>query len=169
MSNRAYVAFGANLGDAASMYAQTLTALAALPETRVTAQSALYRSAPVLPAHTPAGAAQPDYHNAVVALDTTLAPLALLDALLELETRAGRTRPYANAPRPLDLDLLLYDDRTIDHPRLSVPHPRMAQRAFVLVPLAEIAPDVAIPGQPSLAELLAGVRDQRIERLPATA
>ena len=169
MSNRAYVAFGANLGDAASMYAHTRAALAALPATRVTAHSALYRSAPILPAGTPAATTQPDYHNAVVALETSLAPLALLDALLDLETRAGRTRPHANAPRPLDLDLLLYADRIIDHPRLSVPHPRMAQRAFVLMPLAEIAPDAIIPGQPPLAELLAGVREQRIERLPASA
>lgn len=168
MSHRAYVAFGANLGDAASMYIHTRAALAALPATRVTAHSALYRSAPILPAGTPA-ATQPDYHNAVVALDTALAPLALLDALLDLETHAGRTRPHANAPRPLDLDLLLYADRIIDHPRLNVPHPRMAQRAFVLMPLAEIAPDIVIPGQPPLAELLAGVREQRIERLPASA
>ena len=169
MSHRAYVAFGANLGDAASMYIHTRAALAALPATRVTAHSALYRSAPILPAGTPAATTQPDYHNAVVALDTALAPLALLDALLDLEARAGRTRPHANAPRPLDLDLLLYDDQIIDHPRLSVPHPRMTQRAFVLVPLAEISPDVVIPAQPPLAELLAGVHAQRIERLPAVA
>ena len=110
-------------------------------------------------------AAGPDFINAVAAIDTTLAPLALLDALQALETRHGRERPYKNAPRTLDLDLLLYGATAMDTPRLCLPHPRMHQRAFVLAPLGELAPELVLPQGP-LQALLAQLADQPIERLP---
>ena len=100
---------------------------------------------------------QPDFINAVARVDTALDPHQLLCALLEIERKHGRVRSVPNAPRTLDLDILLYGDRTIGEPGLSIPHPRMHERAFVLVPLAEIAPDAVIPGRGSAAALLAGV------------
>ena len=126
--------------------------LDALPGTRVVARSSLYRSAPV-------DAAGPDFINAVVELETTLAPQPLLDELHRLEGRAGRERPYRHAPRTLDLDLLIHGHAAMETATLTLPHPRMAQRAFVLVPLAEIAPRRVTPDQ------LARVSDQPIERL----
>ena len=159
---RAYVALGANLGDAQATLGAAFAALAALPATRLAARSALYRTAPL------GVSGQPDYYNAVAALDTTLSARALLDALLAIETGHGRTRAYHQAPRTLDLDLLLYGDALIEADGLSVPHPRMHERAFVLVPLAEIAPPaLAIPGRGALADWLPGVREQAIEKLPA--
>ncbi len=159
---RAYVAFGANLGDPAAALVSTLEHLAALPATRVIACSSRYRSAPV------GVSGQPDYINAVVALDTGLSPRALLDALLDFERQGGRVREHhggRNAPRPLDLDLLLYGDTVLNEPGLEIPHPRMHLRAFVLQPLVEIAPDATIPGHGPAAALLAGVADQTITRL----
>lgn len=156
---RAFVAFGANLGDPAAAFALAVQRLDALPRTRVVARSALYRSAPV------GVAGQPDYINAVIALDTTLAPRALLEALLAIEHEGGRSRDYHMAPRTMDLDLLLYGDAVIDEPGLQVPHPRMHERAFALVPLAEIAAEAVIPGRGAVATLLAGVADQAISRL----
>ena len=148
----AYVALGANLGEAAAVVASAIDALNRLPDTRLEARSHLYRSAP--------GDAQgPDFINAVAAVSTRLTAPDLLLALQQLEQRAGRERPYRNAPRTLDLDLLLYGDARIDSPSLTVPHPRMMERAFVLIPLAEIAPDL-VP-----AAALAAVAGQRIERL----
>ena len=155
---RAHVALGANLDDPAATLRAAFDALAALPGTRLVARSALYRSAPV------GVSGQPDYLNAVAALDTQLSAPALLAALLAIETARGRTRDY-HAPRTLDLDLLLYADEVIDQPGLAVPHPRMHERAFVLVPLAEIAPAAVIPGRGPVAALLAGVQSQAIERL----
>jgi len=149
----AYVGLGANLGDAATTVRQALRALDGLPQTRLVRASSLYRSAPV-------DADGPDYINAVAELATTLTPHALLAALQGLERAAGRERPYRNAPRTLDLDLLLYDDLQCDEPGLTLPHPRMGQRAFVLVPLAEIAPERVTPPQ------LQAVAHQTIERLP---
>jgi 2-amino-4-hydroxy-6-hydroxymethyldihydropteridine diphosphokinase len=157
---RAHVAFGANLGDPFAALARALEALAALPDTRLVAHSSCYRSAPL-----GIVGKQPDYINAVVALDTRLAPQALLEALLEIETRGGRTRATALAPRPIDLDLLLHGDTVLRTPTLTLPHPRLHQRAFVLLPLAEIAPGLVIPGIGALAPLLETVRDQRITRL----
>lgn len=155
---RAYVALGANLGDAQASVRQAVHALNQLPQTRVAQASSLYRTAPVVSG--PAGPdAGPDYINAVVALDTALPALDLLDQLQALEQAAGRERSYRDAPRTLDLDLLLYGQSCIESPRLTVPHPRMGQRAFVLVPLAEIA-----PGLVTLAQLRA-VAGQAIERL----
>lgn len=160
---RAYIAFGANLGDPEAAFARALEGLARLPGTQVVARSALYRSAPV------GVEGQPDYINAVIGIDTALAAPALLEALLAIEHEGGRVRDYHMAPRTMDLDLLLYGEQTIDLPALQVPHPRMHQRAFTLVPLAEIAPAARIPGHGSVAELLPTVRDQAIERLPARA
>lgn len=156
---RAFVAFGANLGDPAAALALALERLAALPGTLVAAHSPLYRTAPV------GVAGQPDYINAVIALDTTLAPRALLDALLAIELEGGRTRDFHLAPRTMDLDLLLHGHAVVSEPGLVVPHPRMHLRAFVLRPLADIAPDAAIPGHGSVAALLATVADQAIARL----
>jgi len=158
MAATAYVGLGANLGDAAAALDAALVALAALPDTRLVASSPRYRTAPV-------DATGPDYLNAVAALDTDLPAEALLAALHEIELRHGRERPYRNAPRTLDLDLLLHGDARIDSPHLVVPHPRLHERAFVLVPLADLAPDLAVPGRGRVRDLLVAVADQRIERL----
>ncbi len=150
----AYIALGGNLGDAQAALHSAVNQIAALPQTRLVAKSSLYRSAPV-------DASGPDYVNAVMAVRTRLNAHELLLKLQHIEILAGRARPYLNAPRTLDLDLLLYGQASIDSPRLVVPHPRMWQRAFVLLPLAEIAPE-----RVSLVQLTA-VATQRIERLPA--
>ncbi len=152
MTTRAYVAIGANLGDARAAVAQALQDLDALPHSRVVARSSLYRSAPF-------EAIGPDFINAVAALDTGLDAPALLAALQQLERQAGRERPYRNAPRTLDLDLLRHGEDVRDTPALTLPHPRMLRRAFVLRPLAEIAPGLVSAPQ------LAAVADQPIERL----
>ncbi|RYF76791.1 MAG: 2-amino-4-hydroxy-6-hydroxymethyldihydropteridine diphosphokinase [Comamonadaceae bacterium] len=149
---RAYVAVGANLGDARAAVSLALDELSRLPHSRLVARSSMYRSAP----HEASG---PDFINAVAAIDTQLDPFALLGELQRIETAAGRLRPYRNAPRTLDLDLLLHGDRVLDTATLTLPHPRMEQRAFVLLPLAEIA-----PGQVP-AHRLAAVAMQPIERL----
>ncbi|MFG6457003.1 2-amino-4-hydroxy-6-hydroxymethyldihydropteridine diphosphokinase [Roseateles sp. BYS96W] len=134
MSSRAYIGLGANLGaDLGATLSRAAQALAALPGTRLVVLSSAWRSAPV-------DATGPDFLNAVAALDTALQPLALLDALQAIEQSHGRERPYRNAPRTLDLDLLLYADVVMDTPRLTLPHPRLGERAFVLRPLLEIAP-----------------------------
>jgi len=150
----AYIALGANLGDARSTVRQAVQDLGTLPQTRLVQASSLYRTAPI-------DSSGPDYINAVAEVATTLDPQALLAELQRLELAAGRERPYLNAPRTLDLDILLYDALTLDSPTLTIPHPRMATRAFVLMPLAEIAPHLLG------AELLEAVRGQAIERLPA--
>ncbi|MDR2261549.1 MAG: 2-amino-4-hydroxy-6-hydroxymethyldihydropteridine diphosphokinase [Azoarcus sp.] len=157
---RAYIAFGANLGDPFATFARALEALDALPLTRLTAHSSCYRSAPL-----GVVGEQPDYINAVAAVDTALSPAALLDRLLALEAAGGRTRAAARAPRPIDLDLLLHGDTELRAPALTLPHPRLHQRAFVLRPLAEIAPGLVIPGLGPLAPLLETVRGQRIARV----
>jgi 2-amino-4-hydroxy-6-hydroxymethyldihydropteridine diphosphokinase len=130
-----------------------------VPGARLLRASPLYRTAPI-------DSSGDDYVNAVAALETTLSPHALLAALLDIEQAHGRERPYRNAPRTLDLDLLLYGSEVVqDFPTLILPHPRMHERAFVLVPLAEIAPDAVIPGHGTAAALCAGVADQAIERI----
>ena len=156
----AYVALGANLGDAAAALRWALQALDGLPLSRVLRVASLYKTAP-LDTDSGVEVAAPgnDYLNAVAALHTGLSAPALLDALQALELQAGRQRPYRNAPRTLDLDVLLYGSAQIDSSRLTVPHPRMTQRAFVLVPLAEIAPERVSAGQ------LDAVAHQDIERL----
>jgi 2-amino-4-hydroxy-6-hydroxymethyldihydropteridine diphosphokinase len=148
----AYVGLGANLGDARRAVNEAIAAIARLPETSLTGQSSLYRTAPV-------DAGGPDYVNAVAEISTRLTAPELLAQLQRLEQAAGRKRPYVNAPRTLDLDLLLYGRASIDSPRLQVPHPRMNTRAFVLVPLAEIAPGLVA------AAPLAAVASQRLTRL----
>ena len=155
----AFIALGSNLGDPERKVRQGLAALADLPRTRVAAASSLYRSAPLGPA------GQPDFVNAVAQLSTGLAPQALLAALLAVERRFGRERSFPNAPRTLDLDLLLYDAQSIDEPGLAVPHPRMHRRAFVLAPLIEIAPDCVIPGIGPAADWLERCRDQSIDKI----
>ena len=155
----AYVGLGANIGEPRRQLQAAIEELKALPDSAVVLASGLYRSAPLGCAN------QPDFLNAVVQIDTRLAPEALLERLQEIEERHGRERPFAGAPRTLDLDLLLYGDQTIDTPRLKVPHPRMHQRAFVLKPLAEIAPQVAIPGRGPARALLAACREQVAERI----
>jgi len=154
----AYIALGANLGDAASAILQAMQALDHLPLTRVTQRSGLYKTAPIIDGESASLSAGPDYINAVVALETGLVAPVLLRQLQQLEQAAGRERPYRNAPRTLDLDLLLYGSGRIESHALTVPHPRMAQRAFVLVPLAEIAPDLVSAAQ------LEAVVSQGIER-----
>jgi 2-amino-4-hydroxy-6-hydroxymethyldihydropteridine diphosphokinase len=152
MSVTAYVGLGANLGDAAQALRDAAGRIASLPTTTVTALSSLYRSAPV-------DSSGPDYVNAVIEIDTGLAAPDLLAALQAIENDAGRTRPYRNAPRTLDLDLLLYGSASIASERLTVPHPRMHERAFVLLPLAEIAPHLVS------AEALAAMTSQVIARM----
>lgn len=131
----AFVALGANLGDARQTVLNSMQALAKLPHTACTGRSRLYRTAP----HEAQG---PDFINAVAKLETRLGALELLNALQELEFQAGRLRPFVNAPRTLDLDLLLYGQARMDSPRLTLPHPRMWGRAFVLYPLADVAPEL---------------------------
>jgi len=156
-SVRAYIGLGANLGDPVSAIAKALDALRRLPGVALVACSSLYRTAPV-------DASGPDYLNAVAAIDVDLAPLDLLAHLQKIETQAGRRRSYRNAPRELDLDLLLYGDQVLEGPALTVPHPRLHCRAFVLVPLLELAPGLRLPERGALAECLPGVADQAIER-----
>lgn len=148
----AWIGLGANLGDRGAALARAVQALAALPSTQRLRVSGLYASAPI-------DAGGPDYLNAVAELSTCLAPLALLDALQAIEQAAGRERSYRNAPRTLDLDLLVYADQQLVSERLTLPHPRLGERAFVLLPLAELAP------QRVSAQQLAAVADQRIERV----
>ncbi len=155
----AYIAFGANLGNPLDAYAGALEAIAALATTRIVSCSSLYRSEPV------GVSGHPDYTNAVIAVETALSPLVLLQSLLEIERIGGRTRDTVLAPRTLDLDLLLHGETVATDPDLQLPHPRMHLRAFVLLPLAEIAPGIVIPGQGQVEALLARVDDQRIARI----
>lgn len=158
---KTFVGLGANLGEPEAQVRRAITALQALPDTRLLATSSLYRSAPV------GVGEQPDFINAVTAIETGLSARALLDELLAIEARFGRRRDFPGAPRTLDLDLLLYGDRVIAEPGLVVPHPHMHQRAFVLAPLAEIAPDAVVPGKGAVAALLASCANQKVEKLDA--
>src|SRR5262249_50135043 len=137
----AFVGLGANLGEPEGQVRQALGALDAIPHTRVVKASSLYRSAPQ------GYAAQPEFVNAVAQLETGLPAERLLDELQAIEARHGRQRSFANAPRTLDLDLLLFGNAVIEAEKLQVPHPRMHERAFVLMPLVEIAPQIRIPGK----------------------
>lgn len=159
MRHTAFIGLGSNLAQPAQQVERAIQLLGELPDTRLTARSSLYRSAPV------GYADQPDFINAVAQLDTALSPRALLDALLQLEQRFGRTREFRNAPRTLDLDVLLYDDLIHHEHGLTVPHPQMHLRAFVLQPLLEIAPDCVIPGIGRAETALAVCAGQRLERL----
>ena len=157
-TTRAYVALGANLGEPVAHLRAAVADLDALPGTRVVARSSLYRSAPV------GLVDQPDFINAVVAVDTALEALPLLRTLLAIEARHGRVRSVPNAPRTLDLDLLMHGDTIMAGAELTLPHPRMHERAFVLLPLLEIAPDVQLPGLGAARSFLSAVAGQAIER-----
>lgn len=156
---RAFVGLGANLGDAAATLRAACDALAGVPGCEWVARSSLYRTAPV-------DAQGPDFLNAVAELRCRIEPQALLAALQAIEARHGRQRPFRNAPRTLDLDLLLLGDLVIDSPTLTVPHPRLHQRAFVLAPLLELAPDLWHPRLGRLADWLPATAGQRMQRLP---
>ena len=148
----AYIALGANLGDACATVRHAIAALGTCPGIALQQASSLYRTAPM-------ESSGPDYINAVVEVHTQLSAPDLLAQLQALELANGRKRPYRNAPRTLDLDILLYGDEVIDTPTLTVPHPRLHERAFALCPLAELAPD-RVP-----AHQLATVAPQRIDRV----
>ncbi len=156
LQTTSFIALGANLGSAQGAVQQAMQDIGALPQTTLRRCSSLYRSAPV-------ESTGPDYINAVVEISTGLTAHALLQELQQLENAAGRERPYSNAPRTLDLDILIFGDVVINTPQLTLPHPRMAVRAFVLLPLAEIAPARVTPQQ------LQAVAAQVIERIGSTA
>jgi len=154
----AFVGLGSNLGDRRARIEAAFDALAALPQTRLLARSSLYESAPL-------DAGGGDYLNAVARLRTRLVPLALLRELQAIEAEAGRERPYPNAPRSLDLDLLLHGERVVVSESLVLPHPRLHQRAFVVLPLLELAPELRWRGGERLDALLPGLAGQRLAKL----
>lgn len=158
-AERVFVGLGANLGDAHATLEAALVALDSHPAIERVATSSLYRTAPV-------DATGPDYLNAVAELRTTLGPLDLLKALQAIEADHGRQRLYPNAPRTLDLDLLLFGERELDDPALTLPHPRLHQRAFVLEPLVQIAPDLMHRRLGRLRDWRDRVVDQAVEKLP---
>jgi len=160
---RAFVALGANIGDPVAQLRSGCAALDRLPGTRRRSCSSLYRTKPV------GYADQPDFINAVCEIDTTLPAADLMRALLAIERDHGRVRDLPGGPRTLDLDLLLYDDLRCEEPGLTLPHPRLHERAFVLYPLYEIAPGLVIPGRGTIDELLAACPGQEVERLPERA
>ena len=154
----AFVSLGSNLGDSRAEVARAVEEIAALPGTELVARSSLYRTAPI-------DAGSDDYVNAVVRVRTALAPESLLRALQAIEQAHGRERPFANAPRTLDLDLLLHGDAVVASETLRLPHPRLHERAFVVVPLAEIAPGLVIPGRGAVDALGRAVAGQRVAKL----
>jgi 2-amino-4-hydroxy-6-hydroxymethyldihydropteridine diphosphokinase len=158
-----YVGLGSNLDNPESQVKTAIEALAGLPQTRLQARSSLYRSAPMGPQH------QPDYVNAVVQLRTGLEPEALLDRLQGIEREQGRVRAQHWGPRTLDLDILLYGQGVVATERLKIPHPGMAERSFVLYPLAEINGQLEIPGLGGVLSLLEQCPDAGLSRLPTTA
>jgi len=157
----AYIGLGANLGEPAEQVRAGLHALERLRDTRLAAVSSLYRTAPI------GYLDQPDFINAVARLETTLDARALLDALLDIEREHGRVREFANAPRTLDLDLLLYGDETVTETGLTIPHPRMHERAFVMVPLSEIAPDALVSGRGRARDLVKTLDTTAVVKLEA--
>lgn len=161
VGRRCFIALGANLGDPVATVKAAIHALRELPQTEFIAASSLYRTAPVGLRH------QPDFINAVVELIAVSPAPTLLEDLFAIEGRFGRRRSVKNAPRTLDLDLLLYGEEVSDDPQLTLPHPRLHERAFVLAPLAEIAPRLTIPGHGSVAGLLLRCAGQQIEKMPA--
>ena len=156
---RAFIGIGGNIGDAVAQVREAISSLNDIDDSTLVAASSLYRTAPV------GFLDQPDFINAVAAIDTALSPHDLLAALRAIEQRHGRVREFKNAPRTLDMDLLLYDDAAFSDETLTVPHPRMHERAFVLAPLAEIAPEALIPGQGSARDALIQCADQEIEKI----
>ena len=159
MKTVAYIALGSNLDNPKMQIQDAFAELDEIELTRLLQTSSLYASAPW------GYADQPDFVNAVAAVETELPPRRLLDELLKIETWHGRERSFANAPRTLDLDIALYGDDIVDEESLQIPHPRMHQRAFVLAPLAEIAPALVIPGQGAIAKLLERCNDPSLKRI----
>lgn len=159
MKHIAFIGLGSNLADPLAQVSGALKALDSLLGTRVLRSSSLYRSAPV------GYLDQPEFINAVAQVETELAPRALLDALLALELECGRTRQFRNAPRTLDLDVLLYDDLVHHEHGLTIPHPQMHLRAFVLQPLLEIAPDCVIPGVGKAGEVARSCEGQKLVKI----
>jgi 2-amino-4-hydroxy-6-hydroxymethyldihydropteridine diphosphokinase len=157
----AFIGLGSNLGDRLAELERAFAEIAALPATQLAARSSYYESAPL-------NAAGDDYLNAVAQVRTALSPIALLEALQAIEFRHGRVRPFANAPRTLDLDLLLHGEVEMKTPELVLPHPRLHERAFVLLPLAEIVPALVVPGRGAVQSLAGRVAAQRIARLTRT-
>ena len=155
----AFVGIGSNLGDAQDHVRRALQQLATLAKSTLTATSSLFRTAPL-------DADGDDYINAVAQLDTALTAEELLHELQALENAAGRERPYPNAPRTLDLDLLLYGRQIISGDALTVPHPRMLQRAFVLIPLLQIDPFITIPGHGPAHQYVPDIAAQKIQKIP---
>ena len=156
----AFVGIGSNLEEPAGQVEQAMIELDALPHSRVVKRSSLYRSAPL------GYSAQPDFVNAVAQLETGIPADRLLGELQAIEARHGRARSFANAPRTLDLDLLMFEKLQMKTARLTLPHPRMHERAFVLKPLLEISPEASIPGVGPAREALERVESQAVERIP---
>ena len=156
---RVFIGIGANLGDARANVQEALRRLDGLPQTRLAGVSSLYHTAPWQ-------ASGPEYVNAVAELRTTLTPPALLLQLQAIEQAGGRERPYRHAPRTLDLDLLLFGERRIALPNLTVPHPRLSERAFVLAPLCELAPQLRLADGRLVAQVLAALTGQSVQKLP---
>ena len=165
MPHIAYVGLGSNLQDPHRQLQRAFVDLDGLPGTRVLSRSSLYRSAPLGCPVQADSASQPDFVNGVAKIMTDLAPQELLRALLDIEHQHGRERTFRNAPRTLDLDVLLYDDMQVHEHGLTIPHPQMHLRAFVLHPLLEISPDIRIPGIGRANTALEGCRDQVLERM----
>lgn len=160
MQNRAFIALGANLGDAKTALDGAISRIDLQEGISVLRRSSFYKTEPI-------DSSGPDYMNAVIEVETQLSPEELLQTLLTIEKEFGRVRPVGihNAPRTMDLDLLLYENQTKETDFLMLPHPRMHERAFVLVPLCEIAPYVNIPGKGQAKEFLFAVKDQKIEKM----
>jgi 2-amino-4-hydroxy-6-hydroxymethyldihydropteridine diphosphokinase len=165
MAHIAFIGLGSNLEDPHSQLLRAFAALEELPATRLAARSSLYRSAPLDCPDLPDFQVQPDFVNAVAKIETDLTPQALLKALLHIEHQHGRERTYRNAPRTLDMDVLLYGDVQLHEHGLTIPHPQMHRRAFVLQPLLEIAPDISIPGVGKAELALEKCQDQVLDRI----
>lgn len=157
--SRTYIALGSNLSEPKFQIASAFAALGTLPDTKLLSRSSLYLSAPI------SDISQPDYINAAACLETSLAPTALLECLLGIEHAHGRVRLEPNAPRTLDLDILLYNDLVVSEAHLTIPHPRMHERSFVLRPLLEIAPECVIPGVGRAADLLPALSGQILQKM----
>lgn len=160
MAVQVFIALGANIAQPVKQVRRAIALLCLLPHTRLVKTSSFYCTAPV------GYADQPDFINAVVEIHTSLSARELLESMLAIESALGRERTMVNGPRTIDLDLILYGDQIIHEHELVVPHPRMHERAFVLVPLTEIAPDVIIPGHGPALAMLPGIADQSLKRMP---
>ena len=154
----AFIGLGGNIGDAKQLIKDAIVCLAQRPELRVKTRSCMYKSAPV-------NASGNDFINAVISIETDIQPKELLAICHQVENEFGRDRPFVNAPRTLDLDLLIYDEVQIDDDHLTIPHPRLTERAFVLLPLLEISPNLDLPGLGQLSQYLQYVEHQRIEKV----